>query len=159
MDRSIELRINSLQDAKSVVYNMAKITQTIEAIGLDSVEFLIAQEIKDEVSPILAGVFRIKTYTSYVKPRGDNVVFLLPHYQEKQRIPVSNGNGNGNHAIDGVRSLETKISEPVLNAPESTPPVTTEVPIATRPSPVMPVPKRRGMPKGGWPKKNIQTST
>lgn len=87
INRSLELRINSVQDAKSAVFNGKRINETIESLGLDSVQLLIAQEIKSEVQPILTGVFRVRTYIGYTKPLDQNVLYSLPHYPEKPPAP------------------------------------------------------------------------
>lgn len=91
---SLEIRINSIQDAKSVVYNMEKINRTRETLGLESIEFIVANEVKAEVAGIIHGVFKCKTFTSYTRTRGEsgteNVLFQLPHFPEQRSILVVN---------------------------------------------------------------------
>lgn len=122
-ERSLEIRVNSVADAKSIVYNMGKIVLTMESLNLRSLELLIAEEVKHEVAPILFGAIPKKIFTGYVKARGDNVLFNLPHFPERTKIEVEPTNGNG--------KSEEKVST---------------VPVSVNQ-------KRRGMPKGGWPKK------
>lgn len=81
---SLEIRINSLADAKAVVFNLQKINQTVESLSLDSIEFVIASEVRTEVAGIIYGAFRGKTYTHYVFPRNGNALFSLPHFQDKK---------------------------------------------------------------------------
>jgi hypothetical protein len=86
---SIEIRINSVADAKSVVRNQKEILQRVKENSKDSIEFLVAAEIQTDVNAIIRGVFRIPTYTSYVSCRPGNALYRLPHYSEKPiEIPI-----------------------------------------------------------------------
>lgn len=81
-NRSLEIRINSVDDAKSVVFNQVKIEQEAKEKECDSIEFLVSEEVRHEVSSIIYGVFRrIRTYTSYIKCREDNTLCILPHFK------------------------------------------------------------------------------
>lgn len=88
---SLEIRINSLSDAKSVVANMEKIHQAVQDNGLNSIEFIVANECRVEANAIIRGVLanKCKTYQSYTRTRGENVLFPLPHLPEKQIMVVS----------------------------------------------------------------------
>lgn len=83
-NRSLEIRINSVQDARSAVFHSKRVMETMTSLGLETIQFLLAEEVKNDVYPILAGAFRVKTYTSYLRTRDNNVLFSLPHYAEKQ---------------------------------------------------------------------------
>jgi hypothetical protein len=131
LERSIELRLNTVADAKSVVFNSRKIEETRQALGLQSIEFLVAQESKAEISAIIYGVFKCRTYTSYVSPKGENVLFHLPHFQEhKQTLPIAQVKESRPETVKISNGNGDRHSEPEKPA------------------------KRRGMPKGGWPKKD-----
>lgn len=133
-DRSLELRLNSVQDAKSAVYNSKKIMETVQSLGLDSIQLLIAEEVKNEILAIVAGAFRIKTWTGYVKCRDQNALFSLPHFQEKTIIPV-NGNGDRREPIIIKKEPKSRtVYAPTVSAPQ--PPK---------------LQKKRG-PKKGWKK-------
>lgn len=89
-NKSLEIRINSIQDAQSVVYHQAAILAAFgdPQNGVDSIEFLIAQEVKQEVNAIIRGVFKVKNFTSYVSPREGNTLFKLPHFTFKPKLEV-----------------------------------------------------------------------
>lgn len=71
----LELRINSVEDARREVARSGKIFKRVKAFNLAGVELVIAKEVEKLVSPILAGAFRVKTYRSLIAPRGTNRFF------------------------------------------------------------------------------------
>lgn len=88
--QSLEIRINSVDDARSVVRNQKQIIQSVKELRLDSIEFLVSQEFKTEISKLIYGVFRtVKTYTSYVAPREGNFLYNLPHFHIPPKLEVS----------------------------------------------------------------------
>lgn len=107
--QSLEIRIDSIDDARSVVKNMKHISEKIKNLRLDSIEFLVAQEIKTEVSEIIYGIFRtVKTYTSYVSPREGNFLYSLPHFSSGSKLEISNPRVNKPVAV----SLKNKGGRP-----------------------------------------------
>lgn len=137
IEPSLEIRINSVEDAKSVVRNMKKIEETCDSLGLRTIEFLVAQEIKNEVNPIIYGVFRRKTFTAYTAPRSGNVLFSLPHFHIAQRKIVDN------KPVDSIRGFLPSRQElpPISEKDKDSVPILISEP---------PKPKN----KGGRPRKN-----
>jgi len=84
---SLEIRINSLDDARSVVFHGGDIESARMALGLESVEFLVASEIKSEVNAVIRGVFRCRTFTSYVGVREGNKLYELKHFKLTPVVP------------------------------------------------------------------------
>lgn len=81
-ERSLEVRINTLDDIKSVIQNVIPITQFMKEYNLKSIEFLIDISIKREAYEMLAGLFPYKVYYTLIKPRGNNVLYPLPRFVE-----------------------------------------------------------------------------
>ena len=100
-DRSLEIRINSPDDAKSVIQNLPAIKQAYDAAGnLTSVEFCIADSVAREVESTLLGAVRwCRTYTKHIAPNPGNVLFVLPSYKDlsiapspsQTQAPISSG--------------------------------------------------------------------
>lgn len=86
-NKSLEIRINSVDDAKAVVQQMITIQKEVVKRGLDSINFLVAREIQNQVNAIIYGVFgRTKTFTSYVSPRENNQFFEFRHLKPVQTL-------------------------------------------------------------------------
>ena len=83
-DRSLELRINSEDDAKSVIQNLQAIKNAYDSAGnLTSVEFVIAESIAKQIEHTLLGaICWCRTYTKHVAPQPGNVLFVLPAYRD-----------------------------------------------------------------------------
>ena len=83
-DRSLEIRINSEDDAKSVIQNLQAIKNAYDAAGdLTSVEFCIAESVAREVEHTLLGAIRwCRTYTKHIAPQPGNILFVLPAYKD-----------------------------------------------------------------------------
>lgn len=111
--KSLELRINSVDDARSVVFNMFQIQKEAQEKGLDSIQFLIAKEIRGPVDAIIRGVFKMKTFTQSVIPQTGNVFYPIPHFKvAPQKIVIKNE--------AQPRSIPIPIQQPT--APVLTPP-------------------------------------
>lgn len=77
MAPSLEIRINSVADAKAVVSDLIGVHKRIKEVGANSVELKIAEECVKEANQILYGVFRVKVYTKVV-PTAENSVLYTP---------------------------------------------------------------------------------
>ncbi len=86
--KSLEIRINSLQDAKSVMQNFQAINNACKDQFLSSIECLVAKEIYHEVQEILAGAFQVKAFYSQIAPRTGNTLFILPPFIEVAPLVV-----------------------------------------------------------------------
>lgn len=114
--KCLEIRINSVQDAKACVQHHERISHRIKTGGFDAVELLVAQEVERQVEQFLAGLFRVRTFRAQVKTKDGNTLMLLPVYRPSRTemgMPQT------------VRKLE--------------PPVAPDVPSVQ-------IPKRRGKP-------------
>lgn len=81
-EKSLQININSVDDAKAVIQSLPKIKAAYDAHGCTSVEFAIAEEVVTPTAAILVGAIPWTThYRKIVKPFEDNVLFQLPHYQ------------------------------------------------------------------------------
>ena len=84
--KSLQININSEDDAKAVIQHLQEIKRnwdTMHAAGLvDSIEFCIMEPVRRKVDSLLMGAVRwCRTYIKQVKPFEGNVFFSLPHYQ------------------------------------------------------------------------------
>lgn len=87
-DRSLQINIDSADDAKSVIQNLGMIRDAYKAADVTSVEFLIAESVADQVDPILRGAINwCRTYVKRVAPNPGNVLFPLPSYRELVPVP------------------------------------------------------------------------
>ena len=81
--KSLQINIDSLDDAKSVIQNLPQIKQAYEQAGCDSVEFAIAESIRGDVEKTLRGAVNwCKTWTKFVAPFPGNVHFPLPSFRD-----------------------------------------------------------------------------
>jgi hypothetical protein len=102
--RSLQININSEDDARAVVQHLSKIRAAYEtlkdSVGIDSVEFCIAETIRKKVDGFLIGaVGWTRTYCKSVSTFNGNVHFPLPHYT----IPVS------------ARTVKPEVPQPKVN--------------------------------------------
>lgn len=91
--RSLQINIDSEDDAKAVIQHLQKIKDAfdygVKEYQLDSVEFCIAADIRKDVDGMLMSAIRwCRTYVKQVTPFEGNVLFPLPHYRERQSSPV-----------------------------------------------------------------------
>ena len=85
--RSLQINIDSEDDAKSVIQNLQKVKEAYDFAALnfkvDSVEFCIASDIRKDVDAHLMGAIRwCRTYIKQVDVFEGNCLFPLPHYRE-----------------------------------------------------------------------------
>ena len=79
-NKSIEVRINSLDDARSCVSQSSRILQAAKAHGCESIELFVDESIRNKVVPIISGSFgAFKTYYKKIAANNGNVFFELPH--------------------------------------------------------------------------------
>ena len=80
-EKSLQINISSVDDAKSVVANLQSIKAAYEAHNCTSVELCIAEEVVTPSAKILMGMVPwCVTYRKIMKVQAGNVLFLLPHY-------------------------------------------------------------------------------
>lgn len=80
---SLEIRINSVEDAKALIANLGEVHKEIKRSRADSVELKIAEECIKEVNKIVYGIFRVKVYTSVVKCADGRVLYAPTHFCEE----------------------------------------------------------------------------
>lgn len=71
----LEIRINSVEDARREVRFAGRTFRRVQAFNLAGVELVIAKEVEAAVRPLIAGAFHVKTYVSIIDPRGTNRFF------------------------------------------------------------------------------------
>lgn len=82
-EKSLQINIGSIEDAKSIVQNLAKIKLAYEAHGCTSIELAIMEEAVTPSAAILVGAFPwCVVYRKIVKPFEGNVFYPLPHLRE-----------------------------------------------------------------------------
>lgn len=84
--KSLQININSEDDAKAVIQHLGKIKARWEvlrdSVGIESIEFCIADSIRRNVEAIVTGAVNwCRTYTKSVLPFEGNAHYPLPHYQ------------------------------------------------------------------------------
>lgn len=82
--KSLEIRINSVTDAKACVQHHESIFREIKRGGYDSVELMVAEEIDRQVDPYLAGLFRVRLFRKKIKCANGNTLFQLPVLRDTQ---------------------------------------------------------------------------
>lgn len=90
VERSMEIRLNSVDDAKSVVQHIQSIAETFREGKFDSIEFVMAEELRPEIMEIIAGMPRVRKFYKTVTPlRPTNTLYVLPHFQPPAvRVPI-----------------------------------------------------------------------
>lgn len=93
-DRSLQINIDSEDDAKAVIQHLGLIKKTWDTLadtaGITSIEFCIAETIRRKVDGFLMGAVNwCRTYTKSVAPFEGNVHFPLPHYVPVQKQPAT----------------------------------------------------------------------
>lgn len=83
MAPSLEIRINSVADAKALVSDILAVHQRIKEVGADSVELKVAEECVKEANRIIYGMFRVKVYTSVIKCADGRILFAPAHFCEQ----------------------------------------------------------------------------
>lgn len=90
-EKSLQININSVDDARAVVQHLQKVKKAYDAHGCTSVELVIDEAMVTETAGTLAGAIPwCTTFRRIVKvaPIDGNVLFRLPHYQHLERRPV-----------------------------------------------------------------------
>lgn len=86
--KSLEVRVNSVQDAQAVASQSLKIAALAKNSGR-SIEILIDDSIKLDAQPYLAGLFgSVKAYHSFVQARKGNVLYPLKHLKVNVPTPA-----------------------------------------------------------------------
>ena len=81
-EKSLQININSVDDARAVIQHLGQIKTAYEAHGCTSVEFVLAEEVVTPTAKILVGAIPwCTTFRKIVKPIGTNILFQLPHYR------------------------------------------------------------------------------
>lgn len=83
--RSLQININSEDDAKAVIQHLPQIKKTFDLLkdtnGVESIEFVIAESIRKKVEATVTGAINwCRTYTRLMAPFAGNAHFPLPHY-------------------------------------------------------------------------------
>ncbi len=83
-EKSLQINITSLQDARSCVRNLQKIRDACIAYGCTSIELVVSSGLENEMLvKDLSQNFRwTKTFRKIVAPFPGNVLFPVPHYEE-----------------------------------------------------------------------------
>lgn len=76
----LEIRINSINDAKAVVQHMGVVMEKLQRYGLSAIEFMIAEEVDASTRPILVGAFRCPTYRSIIAAKPSNTFAQIPPF-------------------------------------------------------------------------------
>lgn len=97
-ERSIEIRLNSIDAAKSAVQHQADILEVFKDGGFESIEFVLAEELATDIRAIVGGVFRVKTYYKTIGARPGNTLYVLPQFEEPvaRSVKVNHAVPNGN---------------------------------------------------------------
>lgn len=84
-ERSLQINIDSEDDAKSVIQNLESVRQAYNDSGCSSVEFCIADTIVRQVDGILTGAINwCRTYIKHIAPNPGNVLFPLPSFRDME---------------------------------------------------------------------------
>jgi hypothetical protein len=124
---SLELRINSVDDARSAVGNSRAIHAEAVARGVSSIEFLVAAGIERQVDSLVAGVFPLKICFKVQAPLPGNFFMALPHVADF-KVPVAH---RAPDAVAAEVEPPEKIDRRKFNRPPPRPPkVAAESPAA-----------------------------
>lgn len=82
-NKTLSVRINSLQDGKAAVQHQNRIVNQFKKGGFDLLELVIAEEVKKDVMPVVAGAFRVKTNYRHIRPTEGTQLFILPPFKER----------------------------------------------------------------------------
>lgn len=119
-DRSLQINIDSEDDAKSVIQNLPAIKAAYDAAGdLTSVEFCIADSIAKQVEPILLGAIRwCRTYVKHIAPQPGNILFPLPAFKDLSVSPqVQSRNSQDSTSPANAAQTHVKPQRPVRADP------------------------------------------
>lgn len=86
--RSLQINLNSADDAKSVIAHLGKIKEFYEQQGCDSVEFYFAAPVRNAIEAIVTGAIPwTKTFRKEIPVGEGNIYMPLPHYIPPQTPP------------------------------------------------------------------------
>ncbi len=77
--KTLELRINSVDDARSVAQNCMSIESFAKTNGLTEINLLYDPSVEKEFFPLVAGLFSLKCFYSKVRPNADSIFYPVPH--------------------------------------------------------------------------------
>jgi hypothetical protein len=77
--RYLELRINSVMDAKAVVQHQGKIFADYQRGKFDGIEYIVAKEVLPYVGQYIDKLFRAPTIREVVDTKNGNVLGEIPH--------------------------------------------------------------------------------
>lgn len=89
-EKSLQININNLADARSVLQNLQSVKQAFDAHGCVSVQFVIEERHVTEAARIMVGAIPwCTTYRTVVtsKPKDSNYLFPLPEYRPPSGPP------------------------------------------------------------------------
>lgn len=115
-ERSLQINIDSEDDAKSVIQNLPSIKAAYDAAGsLTSVEFCIAESVAKSVENTLLGAIRwCRTYTKHIAPQPGNILFPLPSFKDLSvsapKAPIS---PNSTSSVNTTPQAHVKPQRPV----------------------------------------------
>ena len=82
-ERSLQVNIDSEDDAKSVIQNLPAIKAAYDQAGVTSVELCIADSAVKATENVLTGAINwCRTYIKHIAPQPGNVLFPLPAYRD-----------------------------------------------------------------------------
>lgn len=86
MARGYEIRINSVQDAKSAVQHSAVIQARADALKCTHIEFHVASELESTMKPMLNGMYKFKVFWKVIRPQPDNLLCILPQFIDFKKV-------------------------------------------------------------------------
>ena len=84
-EKSLQINITSIQDARSVVRHLQEVRDAYIAYGCTSIELAVYRGLENDMQvKDLSQNFRwCKTYRRIVAPLGGNVMWPVPHFEEE----------------------------------------------------------------------------
>jgi len=111
--RSVQINIDSADDAKSVIQNLGAIKQFYDDSGMDSVEFCIAKSVVKDVENTLRGAINwCTTFVKHVAPQPGNVLFALPSFKDLS-IPTAPISPDSTSPVNAAPQAPVKPQRPV----------------------------------------------
>jgi hypothetical protein len=110
-ERSLQINIDSEDDAKSVIQNLPAIKAAYEKAGdLTSVEFCIAESVAKSTENWLIGAIPwCRTYIKHIAPQPGNILFPLPAFKDLPLPPPT----------PKTAPISPDSTSPVNNAPQA----------------------------------------
>lgn len=114
---SLEIRINSLNDAKTAVQHSPMIVHEMRKRGLDSLEIVMADEIASQAFAVIGGAFAVKVFYKLLASRPGNQFFALPPYQLILPKTRNGSNGVPKMALPEIGSAAPPFPTPARRGP------------------------------------------